>query len=55
MATPVVSGAIALLLSKYPQMSPKDVKLRLYQTANRSCDRKEQHVWGCLVLSAALH
>lgn len=55
MATPVVSGAIALLLSKYPQMSPKDVKLRLYQTANRSCDRKEQHVWGCLDLVRLMH
>ena len=40
MATPVVSGAIALLATKYPQMSPKDVKLRLYQTANRSCDER---------------
>lgn len=50
MATPVVSGAIALLLSKYPWMTPKDVKLKLYETANRSCDRKEQHVWGCLDL-----
>ena len=52
MATPVVSGAIALLLSKYPQMSPKDVKLRLYQTANRSCDRKEQQHVGMSGFSA---
>lgn len=50
MATPVVSGAIALLLSKYPWMTPKEVKLKLYETANRSCDSKEQHVWGCLDL-----
>lgn len=50
MATPVVSGAIALLLDKYPWMTPKEVKLKLYQTANRSCDRKERHVWGCLDL-----
>lgn len=50
MATPIVSGAIALLLSKYPEMTPKEVKLKLYQTANRSCDSREQHVWGCLDL-----
>lgn len=31
MAAPMVSGSIALLLSKYPHMSPADVKLRLYQ------------------------
>lgn len=33
MAAPIVSGAIALLLSKYPKFSPKDVKLRLYDRA----------------------
>jgi len=31
MAAPMVSGSIALLLSKYPHFSPADVKLRLYQ------------------------
>lgn len=50
MATPIVSGAIALLLDKYPKMSPKEVKLKLYETANRTCDSQEQHVWGCLDL-----
>ena len=50
MATPIVSGAVALLLSKYPNMTPKEVKLKLYRTADRSCDKKEQHVWGCLDL-----
>ncbi|MCI8327624.1 MAG: S8 family peptidase [Lachnospiraceae bacterium] len=50
MATPVVAGAIALLLSKYPWMTPKDVKLKLYHTADRSCDSKWLHVWGCLDL-----
>lgn len=29
MSTPIVSGAIALLLSKYPKMTNKDVKLKL--------------------------
>lgn len=32
MATPVVAGAAALLLSKYPEMSNVEVKLRLRQT-----------------------
>lgn len=50
MATPVVSGAVALLLSKYPRMTPKEVKLKLYETADRGCDRKNKHVWGCLDL-----
>lgn len=31
MAAPMVSGSIALLLSKYPYFLPADVKLRLYQ------------------------
>ncbi|NBH12681.1 peptidase S8 [Lachnospiraceae bacterium] len=31
MAAPMVSGSIALLLSKYPCFSPAEVKLRLYQ------------------------
>lgn len=31
MAAPIVSGSIALLLSKYPRFSPADVKLRLYE------------------------
>ena len=31
MAAPMVSGSIALLLSKYPQITPAEVKLRLYR------------------------
>jgi len=33
MATPIVSGAIALLLSKYPKMTTKEVKLKLRESA----------------------
>ncbi len=33
MSTPLVSGAIALLLQKYPYMSNRDVKLRLRERA----------------------
>lgn len=34
MATPIVSGAISLLLEKYPYMTPKDVKIKLKDSAN---------------------
>ena len=33
MATPGVSGAVALLLSKYPDMTNREVKIRLKDTA----------------------
>ena len=43
MATPVVSGAIALLLSKYGDMSNVEVKLKLRE----SCERmQEKQGWG---------
>ena len=32
MATPVISGAIACLLSKYPDMTNVEIKLRLRET-----------------------
>lgn len=46
MATPVVSGAIACLLSKYPDMTNVEVKLKL----RASCVRTEyaQQGWGML-------
>ena len=34
MATPMVSGAIALLLSVYPKLTPKEIKEKLWD----SCD-----------------
>ena len=48
MSTPVVAGAIALLLEKYPDMSNRDVKLRLRE---RSADMglpRNQQGWGLL-------
>lgn len=38
MATPVVSGAIALLLSKYPNMSNVEVKLRILECQEKILD-----------------
>lgn len=46
MATPVLSGILALLLEKYPDMTNKEVKLRLY---NRAVDLglpKSRQGWG---------
>ena len=46
MATPVVSGAIACLLSKYPDMSNVEVKLKLRETCVRN--EQAQQGWGML-------
>lgn len=48
MATPVVSGAIAVLLSRYPDMSNVEVKLRLRETCERIPDRPSGTGWGML-------
>ena len=46
MATPVVSGAIACLLSKYPDMTNVEVKLRLRESCIRR--NEEGEGWGML-------
>ena len=45
MATPIVSGAIALLLEKNPNMRPEAVKLALYNTCDRAGD-SHKGSWG---------
>lgn len=55
MATPVVSGAVALLLEKYPYMSPKDVKIRLHDTAVDIGLAKNQQGWGILDIKKLLN
>ncbi|MDE6313771.1 MAG: S8 family peptidase [Lachnospiraceae bacterium] len=54
MATPVVSAAIALLLEKNPDMTPKDVKYCLYKTAKDSGYSKSIQGWGLLNVSAMM-
>lgn len=46
MATPVVAGAIACLLSKYPDMTNVEVKLRLRESCLK--EEKEELGWGKL-------
>ncbi len=54
MATPVVTGAIALLLEKYPQMTNKDVKKRLYERAKDMGYPKNIQGWGYLDIERLL-
>lgn len=48
MATPMVSGAIALLLSKYPNLSNKDIKIRLKNTSTDLGLSHSRQGWGLL-------
>ena len=50
MATPVVSGAVALLIEKYPQITNVEVKLRLRETCIHLPGAGEQG-WGMLNIS----
>lgn len=48
MSTPIVSGAIALLLEKYPGMENQDVKLKLMESSRDIGLPKNQQGWGLL-------
>lgn len=48
MATPVVSGAIALLLSAHPELNNREVKLKLRNSAIDLGQRWEKQGWGLL-------
>lgn len=54
MATPIVTGAIALLLEKYPSMTNKEVKLRLRSSCDDLGMPKSQQGWGMLNLKRLL-
>ncbi len=46
MATPVVTGAVTVLLGRYPYLTPAQVKLRLYETAVDIGKEKSIQGWG---------
>lgn len=48
MATPVVSGAIALLLQKFPDMTPREVKIRMKNRAVDNGMERMHQGWGML-------
>jgi serine protease AprX len=48
MATPMVSGAVALLLEKYPEMTNREVKIRLKNTSTDLGMPHSQQGWGLL-------
>ncbi|MBQ7796488.1 MAG: S8 family peptidase [Lachnospiraceae bacterium] len=48
MSTPIVSGAIALLLEKYPEMTNRDVKLKLMESSRDIGLPRNQQGWGLL-------
>lgn len=54
MAAPVVSGAIALLLCKYPYFRPRDVKLRLYERAVDLKLPSQKQGWGAVDIARLL-
>ncbi|MDR2903118.1 MAG: S8 family peptidase [Clostridiales bacterium] len=55
MATPVLSGAIALLLEKYPHLYPDDVKFLLKKSASNLHYSANQQGWGLLNISNLLN
>ncbi len=48
MSTPIVSGAIALLLSKYPYLNPREIKIRMKHSCTDLNLPHEQQGWGLL-------
>lgn len=54
MSTPIVSGAVALLLSQYPEMSPREVKIRLKNSSTDLHLPHERQGWGLLNIQKLL-
>ncbi len=54
MSTPFVSGCIAVLLEKYPMLTPAQVKYRLYETAINTGMDKNKQGWGKINLEMLL-
>ncbi len=54
MSAPIISGAIALLLQKYPYLTPAQTKLRLYERAVVLKEVSERDYWGVVYLDRLL-
>ena len=54
MAVPVLTGMIALLLSKYPSMTPNEVKMKLFYAASKKELTAGQKAWGTVFLDRLL-
>jgi serine protease AprX len=54
MSTPMVSGAVALLLQKYPDLSPDDVKYMLKTSATDLNYPQNRQGWGLLNIEKLL-
>lgn len=52
MAAPVVTGMIALLLEKYPRMTPDEVKLKIYHSVTKI--KGNDNCWGYLYVDDLL-
>lgn len=48
MAAPVVSGAIALAYQKYPDYTPTEMKLKLYESVYPRGEQIGRKCWGML-------
>ena len=55
MATPIVSGAVALLLEKEPNLTNRDVKLRLFASCDDCGLSRNQQGHGCLNLDKLMN
>lgn len=54
MASPRIAGAVALLLSKYPDLTPNEVKLRLKRSAIDLRFSRNRQGWGMLDINRLL-
>lgn len=55
MAAPVVSGALALYLDKYPKATPKEMKYALYRSAKDLGYPKKVQGWGMIDINTLLN
>lgn len=54
MAVPVLTGLVALLLSAYPSLTPNEVKMRLFYSADRTGIAKDRKCWGTVTADRLL-